>query len=133
MDKIVHFEIPADHLERAQKFYQETFGWQIISSEIPGMEYRTVRTVAVDKNFTPKSKGAINGGLMKRSAEAHAPVLVINVASIDEALKQVQIQGGALVTPKIPVGKMGFYARFKDTEGNILGLWEDVKKHHASK
>jgi predicted enzyme related to lactoylglutathione lyase len=26
---IVHFEIPADDVERAKKFYQELFGWEI--------------------------------------------------------------------------------------------------------
>ena len=26
---IVHFEIPADHPERATKFYRELFGWEI--------------------------------------------------------------------------------------------------------
>jgi len=29
MDKVVHFEIPADNLQRAQNFYGELFGWQI--------------------------------------------------------------------------------------------------------
>jgi len=29
MPSIVHFEIPADDIERAQKFYTELFGWQI--------------------------------------------------------------------------------------------------------
>lgn len=24
--------------------------------------------------------------------------------------------------------EMGFYAYFKDSEGNIMGLWEDIKK-----
>ncbi len=27
--RVVHFEIPADDVERAQSFYQEAFGWQI--------------------------------------------------------------------------------------------------------
>ncbi len=31
---IVHFEIPADDLDRATKFYREVFGWEI--SKMPG-------------------------------------------------------------------------------------------------
>lgn len=29
----------------------------------------------------------------------------------------------------VPVGDFGLYARFEDTEGNIMGIWQDVKKH----
>ncbi len=29
MPNIVHFEIPADDVERARKFYGELFGWKI--------------------------------------------------------------------------------------------------------
>jgi len=28
MDKVVHFEIPVEELERAQKFYKSVFGWK---------------------------------------------------------------------------------------------------------
>ena len=37
MDKVVHFEIPADDLGRAQKFYKSGFGWNM--DQFPGMEY----------------------------------------------------------------------------------------------
>lgn len=32
-----------------------------------------------------------------------------------------------LLLAKIKLG-MGFYAYISDTEGNVIGLWEDVKK-----
>lgn len=128
MDKIVHFEIPADQTGRAKQFYESIFGWQIIDATMPGMEYFIARTVATDKKGMPKEKGGINGGLQKRQPEAPAPVLVISVKSIDAALEKVLAQGGAAVGPKMPIGQMGFYARFKDPEGNIMGLWEDAPK-----
>ena len=34
-DPIVHFEIPADDVERAQKFYTEAFGWDIKKFDMP--------------------------------------------------------------------------------------------------
>ena len=61
---IVHFEIPADDLERASKFYREVFGWEI--SRMPGpFEYFGVRTTATDESGMPKGPG-VNGGMMKR-------------------------------------------------------------------
>jgi len=31
-----------------------------------------------------------------------------------------------VVVARQPVGDMGFTAYFKDTEGNLVGLWEDA-------
>lgn len=36
--------------------------------------------------------------------------------------------GGSQVVDKVVVSDMGAYAYFKDTEGNLFGLWEDAKK-----
>jgi hypothetical protein len=32
MGRLVHFEIPADDLDRAKKFYEEALGWAIKDS-----------------------------------------------------------------------------------------------------
>ncbi len=32
---------------------------------------------------------------------------------------------GRTVMPRFQIGNMGYYARFADTEGNVLGLWEN--------
>ncbi len=45
MDKVVHFEIPADDLARAQKFYQSVFGWKM--DAVPDMEYILIGTTQV--------------------------------------------------------------------------------------
>ena len=43
MDKVVHFEIPADNVERASKFYKETFDWKI--TPVPQLNYTLLGTV----------------------------------------------------------------------------------------
>jgi uncharacterized protein len=62
MNKVVHFEIPADDLERAKRFYSQTFGWQIQDWPMSdGGIYAGVRTVEVDDaTFQPKEPGAIS-------------------------------------------------------------------------
>ena len=52
-DKVVHFEIPADDLDRARAFYQNAFGWTINS--IPELDYSIVET-------TPTSQTADRAG-----------------------------------------------------------------------
>ena len=43
MPTIVHFDIPADDMNRAKKFYKELFDWKIES--VPGpMEYNNITT-----------------------------------------------------------------------------------------
>jgi predicted enzyme related to lactoylglutathione lyase len=122
MDKIVHFEIPADNLARAKKFYSTVFGWKM--NEMPEMDYVLVQTVESDENGMPKEPGAINGGMLKREDPVKSPVVTISVKSIDEAAKTIEKNGGKMIRPKMPVGDMGFAAYFKDTEGNAVGLWQ---------
>jgi predicted enzyme related to lactoylglutathione lyase len=124
LDKIVHFEIPSDDISRAQNFYSSIFGWQL--DEMEGMDYTIVRTVDVDEQQMPKEPGAINGGMMKRSPATPSPVITINVDSINDSLKKVEVGGGSVVQPRQEIPGMGAFAYFKDTEGNVMGLWENM-------
>jgi uncharacterized protein len=124
MRKVVHFEIPADDVGRAKEFYRSIFGWQL--QDMPEMNYTIVQTTAVDEQHMPTEPGAINGGLMRRTRETPAPVITIDVESIDEALKQVESRGGTVVRPRTEIRGMGAFAYFTDTEGNTLGLWENA-------
>lgn len=128
MNKVVHFEIPFENEERAKKFYQSAFGWQI--SKVPEMDYNMVTTVETDQQtMMPKTPGAINGGLMKKDpATGEHTVVVIDVADIDGHLKLIEQAGGKIVMPKIPVGDFGLYARVSDTEGNVVGIWQNRPK-----
>jgi uncharacterized protein len=123
MAKVVHFEIPFDNKERAMKFYTESFGWQL--ADMPQMNYVTAQSVAVDDKQMPKEPGAINGGLFPRPKEAPNPTIYVDVKSVPEALKKVQAAGGKVITPHTPIPGMGSYARVADTEGNVIGLFQN--------
>jgi predicted enzyme related to lactoylglutathione lyase len=106
LDKIVHFEIPADDISRAKDFYSLTFGWQL--DDMPeGIDYTIIRTVDVDEQQMPKEPGAINGGMMKRSSDTPSPVITINVDAIDDALKKVESGGGSTVLPRTEPSNAG--------------------------
>jgi predicted enzyme related to lactoylglutathione lyase len=130
MNKVVHFEIPADDLARAKKFYSQLFGWHVQDWTMSdGSVYVGVRTVEIDEaTHTPKEPGAINGGIIKRDAISRTPQVTVNVPSIDEHLERVKAAGGNVLKGKTSVDNMGFYAYVSDTEGNLLGLWEDAKR-----
>jgi len=126
LDKVVHFEIPVDNLERAKKFYKTAFDWAL--TPMPQMEYTLLNTVEVDEKNMPKESGAINGGMMKRGEAIKNVVITISVENMDEAIKKVQSLGGKIVQGKMEVPNMGITAYFQDTEGNVLGLWQATRK-----
>ena len=124
MGGVVHFEIPADDQKRARKFYQEALGWRI--EPVPGMDYSMVITTDMDDDGQPAAAGAINGGMMAREGQITAPVITVDVPDIDATLKSVEALGGSVVMPKNEIPGMGFTAYFKDPEGNVIGLWENL-------
>ena len=126
MHKVVHFEIPADDEGRAREFYGATFGWDV--QEIPEVQYTVVMTTPVDPETQVHTEpGGINGGLMKRTADTPSPVLTVEVESIDDTLRRIEAGGGSTVRPRTEIQAMGAFAYFKDTEGNVLGLWESFQ------
>jgi hypothetical protein len=120
--QVVHFEVPADDVERAQKFYQDAFGWQI--QPMPEMKYTMVSTTETGPDGMPSAPGAINGGMAQRADYFKNPVITISVDDIDDALATVEKLGGKTVVGRMAVGDMGFTGYFQDTEGNTVGLWQ---------
>lgn len=120
----MHFEILADDVARAKEFYASAFGWSMQDYDMGGGTYTIVQTVPVDERQMPTEPGAINGGPMRRSPDTPHPVITIQVDAIDDALRKVEAGGGTVVTPRTEVPGMGWFAYFKDPEGNTMGLWE---------
>jgi uncharacterized protein len=114
MPRISHFDIPSDDPQRAQKFYQDVFGWEFGKWEGP-MEYWIVKT-------GEDNEPGINGGLTRRMPGQIGMTNTITVNSIDEYIKKIQTKGGKILLPKMPIPGVGQYASCMDTEGNIFGL-----------
>ena len=121
--KVVHFEIPYDDGERARRFYKEAFDWQL--QEMPGMEY-TLVVSGPSSETGPSEPGFINGGMLARQAPITAPLVTISVDDIDDALNRIEKLGGKTALGRQAVGDMGFSAYFTDTEGNVVGLWQNA-------
>lgn len=121
MARVVHFEIHADDLDRAERFYSDAFGWEFTRWEGP-QEYRLIRTGA-------EEEPGIDGGMVRRRGPVDgeaviAYVCTLDVPSLDEALERVRGLGGSLAVPKMPVPGVGWLAYAKDTEGNVFGMMQ---------
>jgi len=120
---IIHFEIPANDVEKLKKFYVDLFGWKI--DKVPNMNYNSIETVPTDEKGIPIRLG-INGGLYKRGMSQQQPVNYILVESVDQYSKKVTDFGGQIVMPKTEIKGMGWFALAKDPEGNVFGIFENI-------
>src|SRR5471030_1673447 len=84
-NSIVHFEIPADNVARAKKFYEKAFGWKI--SDPLKMNYFFVET-------RKKGEEGINGGLLQRKNPGQPFMNYLMVASIEASCRKVEQAGG---------------------------------------
>ena len=113
--RVVHFEIPIDEPERAGTFYREAFGWKI--DRWGPAEYWTMST--------GEAPGYGAEGALKPRAEGPEGVTIyIAVDDIDDALRRIPEAGGTMMTDKMPVPTMGWSAHFRDTEGNLVGIFQ---------
>ncbi len=112
---IVHFEIPANNVEKLKGFYEKLFGWKISKGQ-GDMEYWMIETA-------PQGQG-VNGGMMKKQMPEQGPVNYVLVESVDDFAKKATMLGGKVILPKQPIPDMGAFAVIQDPEGNTLGLFE---------
>jgi predicted enzyme related to lactoylglutathione lyase len=119
---VSHFEIPAHDLERAARFYREVFDWKIEPLPWEGHPYFTVRGAS----GKPPGRQGIDGGLLSAAETVPHPLLVIHLsgADLEDCLERIVAAGGEIDRPAASVGTMGRFARFRDPEGNVLGLWQ---------
>jgi uncharacterized protein len=117
MSTIVHFDVPAENIDRAKKFYSGLLGWKFESW--PGMEYNLITTTNLE------GVPGVGGGMGKRMDPSQRMVNYFGVKSIDDAIQQVKSLGGRMLTDKMTVPSMGYLANCVDTEGNTFGLWEE--------
>lgn len=116
-DRPTHFEVPVDDPDRAEKFYSDAFGWTF--TRFPGApNYYGLATTGED------SQQGINGALYQRG-EMTQVTLTMSVDSIEEAGARIVAAGGELVADKAPIPNVGYFAMYKDTEGNVLGIFFD--------
>jgi predicted enzyme related to lactoylglutathione lyase len=122
---LVHFEIPAQDVEKLKKFYEGVFGWKIVQYPSPE-DYWVIQTVPVDSNGMPTRPG-VNGGMFKKLEPEIKPINYFAVESITNFLAKIIKLGGKIVSPKQEVPNVGWIAAAEDPEGNKFALIEPLK------
>lgn len=122
MNRVIHFEVQADDIDRARKFYEDALGWkveQMMKEEDGGMNYWGITT-------GDKGTPGINGGMYLRPKDMplHSYDCTVLVDDIDRAVADVKRSGGTITREKNEIKGVGWFASALDTEGNRLGLMQ---------
>ena len=120
MPTVEHFEIPADDVERAQKFYKDVFGWNMkkLNSQVDSkIELWMCETE------DESGRKDITGGMMKRDSLPSVTNYIL-VNSIDEYTSKINHSGGKVTMHKTEIPHVGYFAMFLDSENNLFGLFE---------
>jgi uncharacterized protein len=110
--QMVHYEIPAGDITKAQEFWGGLFGWQF--EELPGAPGGYVLT-----RFSDSTGGAIYGA----EGDGRGTRTYFDVDDIKAGVARVSELGGEAGDP-MPVPSMGWFSVCTDPEGNEFGLWQ---------
>jgi hypothetical protein len=113
--RVVHFDIPIDKADRAAAFYRDVFDWKV--AQWGPLEYWPMTTGA-------EPGAGAEGALTPRAEAPEGVVVYVGVDDIDKAMAKVTAAGGSLVTEKMPIPTVGWSLRFRDSEGNLVGLFQ---------
>jgi len=122
---VVHFEIPAQDVERLSKFYSDVFGWKFEKQAMGGMDYWSITT-------GPRRR-SVGGGMYKKQMDMEMPRNYIGVDKIDDAIAAFTSAGGKQAVEKMEVPGFGWSYIGIDPEGNAIGLFEAVTRRQAHK
>src|SRR5437899_12985048 len=87
---IVHFEIPANEVERLSGGYRTVCGWKFEKAKMPGFEYWLISTGHRGKS--------VGGGVYKKMGPNDGARNFIGVEEIDSAIETFKKAGGTEVT-----------------------------------
>lgn len=104
--QLCYLQLPAVQTARAAAFYAAVFGWEV--------EEHAPDFVA---------PGLIGQWVEDRAPAPEAgPMLWLQVADLDQTLRQVTTHGGQILAPPSPDGPNRTLATISDPEGNPIGL-----------
>jgi uncharacterized protein len=127
---IIHFEIPAKNVVKLKKFYEDLFAWKFTKfspgSELENQfEYWNIETVPVGEKGQPLRPG-VNGGMYPLQKPENKQTNYISVESADKYIEKAKQLGGKIISPKMEIPNIGWWALIEDPEGNVFGVLEPM-------
>lgn len=118
MERVVHFKIQADSIQRALRFYKDVFGWR---SE----KHRGDRSwlILTDDGQVSGFNGLISAREKTYGSDKTATyIYTVGKLSFYQVLSAIVKNGGQILSPRKEIPGVGWLAYCKDTEGNTFGI-----------
>lgn len=112
-------EIPVTDLDRAEKFYNEYFGYEMARQ--PEKEGFETSWFPMDEGYGSGGM-LIKGGVYKPSYEGPVVYFTAPDGSVEKALERAEEVGIKVIVPKTDIGEHGFFAWIEDSEGNRIAI-----------
>ena len=115
-NKVTHFAIYIDDIERAKSFYDKVFDWGFNS-----YGQSDFLQIKADKS----ENGELIGALQSRKYSPVVEKIIglecsVSVENVDDIIKKIKTNGGQIVMPKTAIPYVGWLTKFLDTEGNLV-------------
>ncbi len=114
---VVHFEILGGDGPATVSFYRELFGWDL--RQVPMAGYDTYA-------YLPQPDRGIGGGIGRLGPDdptgAHLVTVYVEVPDLEATLERAVLAGAEVTLPVTGLPGEGAIARFRDPQGNIIGL-----------
>lgn len=115
-NNIAHFDVHADDVERARRFYERVFGWRFEPFGPP--DFYLIQT-------GPDDDRGIHGSVSKREEPLTGAVQVgyectISVDDLGATKAAIVANGGKIVMDEYEIVGVGRLIRFEDSEGNSV-------------
>lgn len=119
-NRLIHFAIHIDDMERAKNFYDGVFDWGF--NNYGPSDFLQIKA---DKS----EDGELLGALQSRKYSPVSEKVIglectIGVEKVDEIVERVKKNGGTVIMPKTVIPSVGWVAKFLDTEGNLICAME---------
>ena len=116
INRLKHFAIYIDNMDRAKTFYSNLFNWEFNS--FGPEDFLQIK----DSN---KKDAELIGALQSRKYSPLDNNIIgfecsFAVVDIDDIIKRITDNKGTIVMPKTEIPYVGWLVKFLDTEGNIL-------------
>ena len=99
--------------DRASTFFEQAFGWSATPRSWSGGVHLPLQGAA----------GEVGCALTETGFAGPLPVVHVDRDEMHACLLRIVEAGGEVVEPQHAVDDLGSFARFRDSEGNLWGLW----------
>jgi uncharacterized protein len=115
-----HIDLLSGDSARSRKFYGDVFGWEF--NPYPGTDIIGITT---SEDGIESNIGGLAEEIGAQPPASSGTIPYILAPDMDATLASIERSGGEILVRTTDLLGYGDFARFRDPDGNVIGLWRD--------